>query len=1420
MSFDPVFVEIYNAQTGISKLSAHELLVLLAKFRRSLSFNWIMSISENKQDMIRQVIITLLHLTEEKNTGIRLSAYSTMGTLILTVAPYSPLTFIQAFGDAITSLPVSPKISIAIINTFMSLMRFVSPVRIQSFVENMPILHHFSADISDFIQYLPKTMPMMKKLPLEFQENILKSLVSACGREPNNYFAISITLLVNHNRQQLIPDLKKYLIRGKLNNAAIWIGQNLFTEKKNFDILDDEGKEFFLSNSFEQLNCNPLNLSLFEYSCKIIAFAMRYSDSNEKLNELKDRLKQSLLPSYQMQFKTALLSIPSDSLESLADDPNEPDSVRSVKLMAIANYFFDHIDDVDADVISEMIYNLKDSNNDLYSTVIDTLSKCINSMFVKCKKQYHIELLKSILSRKNFNWVQDVKVAQLISNVNIDLCRRYIPNYSNTIIDILLEYTISPTDSLFEVSVEVLQKIASYENIPRIIIGIKNSDWITEDVVYKRFYLLANLAELFTLKYFTYFVGIAYESLFFCSNLKTHSILFKFLSLIDVPSFPDNVKQFSFDFIEKYYFIYAHCPIDNNSEFNESTTDFIDFDADIVTNPLIDHKTALDHLKNCYAFLYSLPQNLLQDRERLYKYSIALVPIFDKYALEMAAKLATGNKKAEEFVWNLSIDTFKTTSDDDVAASCCNIFVNDQKILPDFVESMLEQFIGERCTANPELLFLCLLNVDQNNHEKVVEAVPKVLSWLSVKNGTILLFKLVQIIGRDIIPSISDNYGLALLQYANEFGGTYSDSVRKYLQLTDFADVPLNEPTLNENFVTFMENEPMIKLRNPETLDLDHWMFIFDHIFMFDISDMSEYIDTHKSVFAKVNAKSLFNNYYTNIVVRKVPNISKFCSLSPLLSLNFYINEPALIKSFALFSLSPIPNDIFLTLLKYSMKNEKIDVIEALLNYAISTKQKIKFPDFSTQNSDATDNEIYKILFDSRLIHLTATLDIDSVLNFLKIQKDSSLIVNDDIDYKLKLEIINQDPDFYIEYLINYPKFKKKHYLILIQLLMDVQFSIERLSDLIVKYITDYKNLGSFSKKTVFVRFLTSSLYCLRRWNKSNKYKSFINFLSFHFATIVMSADGAILQEYSYLFAFLSMYITEMNFFTEFIKGILTISSAPPLFMITATHLMIKKLIPTISFPDSTFQTILEFELPSYTCSVMKSLSNINIAKDVHLEISSKFESFHFKNNFKCVRYAYNFAKGSDGIFQRFVEVFLSDTSLPCFNECVGCASRSPDTIEKVFNVDFYSPEVVMTMSELLNNKVNCSTYYEKAIAYFMKFPKIETWDIIEKAARSKPNTALNLLYIRIPSKINQFLPFYSNIKRFYLKVDQSTKDKIRNTIEISADAFQIQSRFFALMMIWESDPKTSNLGFIVASNESNDFHSLANKFDKICAKS
>lgn len=1289
---DPTFTEIYQClHKEQQNQTLHDVFILFSSFRKKLSFNWIDSIKEeNRMPMLKEVIATFLLFTNDKNTTIRLGAYSIIGTLILTVAPYSPSTFIMAFADAITLMPVSPKISIAIINSFMSLMRFVSPVRITNYVEHMPILHHFSVDVSDFVQYLPQTIPQMKKLPPEFLLNILHSFIKACGKSPNGHFALSISMIVALHRKTLLPEMSKLLIEGKYKVASIWIGKRIFADKKSYTLMDLDLKNFILENAFDQLHSNPLDLSRFDYSCSIIATSIRYEiehmidqqnhiepnpaapvyDAKEFYEMLNEKLRNSILPKYSSLYRNSLYLLPCDTLEKLVDISTEPDSYRAKKINAITNFFLDYIQkkelseitkqnqshsvsnvtldtqhitinepqtesdqnlvaengilisdelsemslneqkksikfpklqnypstfneknvhmssnisirrslstktvkprmslrispidfnsnaklvmnssdflDSVADQVAEMLNVFVNSEGDLFSTLLDNLKLCMNELLIRCKKKIHISMLKKILSRQilaTLNWVQSLKLAQMINSINPDLAMRFIPDYLSIVTNVLLFLSISQTDNLFLESVDSLCNIASYGTLPKILDSIKSSDWYNENIVYRRFYLLAKLAKLFQSDMFQIFVGIAYECLFWCEKKDTFSVIFWFLSKVKIDFLPDNVRDFSFEFVEKHYFAYAHQPIYNKSYVTE---EFVDYNSDIVTNPLINHKTALNHLWHCYRFLchiaLAMQRNLILDNKnttisivadetsasslslivqnrsetsskldisssssemttsshnissssqsnngtvaglltmssyskqmleyselkKLYHYSIALVPLFDKFALEMAATLSRGKPKLEEKVWNLSLDTFTKTDDDKFAASCAEVFVHDKREIPQNVRDMLSQFIGDKLTDNGHLLFLCFSCVNKYDHRMAVDSVPIVTQqqWLPLNTVTLLLYKLVKLLGKDIISSIEDKHTLAFLPFANHKShktfdaGIYKEKIRFYLLGHHFSEVPMDDSNLLKDLLIFLNDEPKIIIQKPELLDTKHWKFIFENKDCFDLTEVANFIEGNPAVFSKIQLESYFNRSFQ---LKPVNNATLFASITPFIvqKKEIPISMP-LIRSFALFSGRRLDiNDkyhqtFFENMIKSVIREKDFPTIRALMNYSIqfryqkffipfirsdvvlnkkrpsppllnqddisnsennlaySSSSNLSFYVESNQNLRELNSTIEdNIFFTDELISLTAKIDPDSVIHYLGLDKDNkALIINqhDIMSDSLRAEIIS-----------------------------------------------------------------------------------------------------------------------------------------------------------------------------------------------------------------------------------------------------------------------------------------------------------------------------------------------------------------------------------------------------------------------------
>jgi hypothetical protein len=121
----------------------------------------------------------VLLFTGHSDATVRVTAYSTLGGFLVAVAPISPITFYKAFSQAIDHIEeqtMFAKLLIAVINTFIYLSRFISPVRISNYIEQCSVSPHFSSDITNFIKFLPQSIPLMKNLPVDLLEYIFRSV--------------------------------------------------------------------------------------------------------------------------------------------------------------------------------------------------------------------------------------------------------------------------------------------------------------------------------------------------------------------------------------------------------------------------------------------------------------------------------------------------------------------------------------------------------------------------------------------------------------------------------------------------------------------------------------------------------------------------------------------------------------------------------------------------------------------------------------------------------------------------------------------------------------------------------------------------------------------------------------------------------------------------------------------------------------------------------------------------------------------------------------------------------------------------------------------------------------------------------------------------------------------------------------------
>ena len=1020
------------------------------KLRNNFSLQWLLKFKNNDCERSLAVVLNVIfRYAAYPESNVSISAYSALGGLLMTVSPYVPRQFINAFATAISPLPISPKISIAIINSFVYLTRFVSPVRMTDFLSRVQVLTHFSVDMTENLKYLPQIIPLMKNLPIQFHQNVIRSLVYKCGRQPNSSFVSCAMALIESNPQQLLSLTIQFLDENKLFLAADLLGASLLKNKSYYDMLNEQEKKLFFDAAILALTKEHLELSSFESGCVILSLFLKYNRNNTELynsydEEIQKAINRDMLPVY----KVRLFLLPR-KLEELKDDPKDTDQMKSAKLQALAQFYIDNEDNVDVcnpDVISEMFLKYKNSENDLYCVLIESFALCIRSFIIKCKKRFHLQLLEFILRKKNKNWVHDEAVAKLIDHLDSYI----VPKYTDLILQKLCELSLSNYDRLCDTSIQSFVRFSSYSNLDSILQKIMWSDWLDEKTCERRFRLLSKLAKCFSSPLFKQFIPIAYEVLELCDDTKVTSYAFLFLSRIQIDYLPVHVRDYTFKYIVKYYQQYSHKTIEGPiRKYIDSTIDqpFLDgVDSDIVSNPILSHKKGLKHVMNAYKFLSSIDIKLLEDVEALFWISLALVPVFDKFALDEATTLYQIRPVNFAALWDLNNETFLTTSQDDVAASCLSLIIRSGMAPIPAVNDLCTKFLTDNITTNTDLLFYSFVIIDQTDHEKTMEAVDLILKRLSIVDKISFLYKILHLSVNYVMKIVDDRTSFALLEFSNEQNGMYDEKIEKYFEIAPFNEWNVIERPLLRNLIVYLERTKKKRvLKNPEEFDHIHWQFIIDHKECFELDEcVRPYIKDHPNLFSKLNVSLLFDdNYLADTVIRptlKPIDISKSIQLStaaPMFYDKKVVKDVPLIRSFFENSNTKIDNNVFMKCFEYCEASFDIYAMNSVLDFAQRTGQEVDISVIQKHMIVLTDRVFPHFI--KCFKHVNGFINSlqpeikEKIERKLQCSIEPNLLLKYAQNKNIK-SLIETDTKYFIQYFDNEPQYKAKQLIPLIHL--------------------------------------------------------------------------------------------------------------------------------------------------------------------------------------------------------------------------------------------------------------------------------------------------------------------------------------------------------------------------------------------------
>ena len=452
-----------------------KLVKVIQTFRSKLSLKWLDLIldDEDPVDCLKYVWLVLFKISTHNDATVRVSVYNAIGGLIFAILPFSPHHLMESFSKATQEYKLTTRASICIVSSFLYICHFISPADLEDFVTNTPVIPHFGADVSGYIQYIPKFIRLMTPLDVQFHKVLLRSLLSSFGRKPNHDFVKSVVLLVAFNPEVLIKDLMEFIMSNSLNQTILAIGPQILLNDSIFVLLSDTYISHFLDASLSVISNTESILSDFEQACGTLSILVnRYEGA--KLDELKEKIRKNTtlddgktLKEYPKHFQRLLLQLPTP-LDELKIDPKDANSIKCAKINALVNYTRKTDD---RNPVLDMLSSLNESipEGDVLTALINSLQPLFHLLLhespdldnFRKENQLLSNLIRSILLRKGMTWLQNVSLLNLLSSIGVDLGNRLIPDFEEIVIPLILDFSCSQQIELSSVATSTLKAFVS-----------------------------------------------------------------------------------------------------------------------------------------------------------------------------------------------------------------------------------------------------------------------------------------------------------------------------------------------------------------------------------------------------------------------------------------------------------------------------------------------------------------------------------------------------------------------------------------------------------------------------------------------------------------------------------------------------------------------------------------------------------------------------------------------------------------------------------------------------------------------------------------------------------------------------------------------------------------------------------------------
>lgn len=915
------FLQIYQYVKNPSEnTDIPRLITFIQLFRSKLSIRWLDLFSEEDPiEILANVWIVLFQLSAHDDATVRINIYNAIGALLFSLLPFTPINLMKSFARATQVYKETSKASICIVSSFLYICNFVSPSDLDNFLTMAPVIPHFGADVSGFIQHIPKFVKLMKPLDVQFHQVFLRSLLSSFGRKPNHDFVKSVVLLISLNPDVLIKDLMEFTIANSLNQTILALGPQILKNDKIFSLLSDSYISHFMEESLQVISNTDCILSDFEQACGTLSvLGNRFND--EKLQNLKDRIQNQILlddktglKNYPKHFQRLLLQLPTNDISALKIDPNDSNSIKCAKINALVNFARKaENSEVVVDILSSIDHELLEG--DLLTTLIAALKMLVPILIpeqnrfddnLHIKHEKFSKMIRAIIIKRGQTWLQNNANLKLLLTIGPDLGNRLIPDFEQIAMPLILDFSMSLQIELSEVALTALGEFLTLANVENVKSFLWSVNYFDPQLSLRFVRILNTICDSLGSHAVTEFVGLAGELVvFYSEEPDIAGSAFEFIN--KCKSFenpPSSVITACIDWITRLFYSVTQLSSKVQSPLkNEPLTPLIStVETDVVASDLLDIRSHFLSLYHCYHFFISV-KGVLSPFCVLF--SKELIRLFPERIIPFEMTIPKANlAEFPELPIIISL-ILKSESSLDTAASCCDFLAKfGSQELNKPLKDVVLFFVKHPKVLDGDILYRFynfLIHVNPNEETELI----------------------------NIITNKLDTINQALFELnAEKFSTEQFNEFKVKVKFPNWPTPILNFFKDNQETITLDENDF-------DALDFDHFSFYFNNQdwFKVDSNLYHQYIKNHQHFFKKLNDCCVPRTFEYKPIGENLPKIPTM--LPQFVNNTITVYSDPLLHSFYQFSNYRITQESFdVTFNKIVSPKTALSAIQYALKY-------------------------------------------------------------------------------------------------------------------------------------------------------------------------------------------------------------------------------------------------------------------------------------------------------------------------------------------------------------------------------------------------------------------------------------------------------------------------------------------------------